>query len=636
MFLEMADPARLENTLLPLDAFHPYPKAAERAAWEGLPATERGFWIETAATTLDQPWPELSATLFLEFARNGNRTNYEGPYFQRRSHLLALALGECAEGKGRFLDALANALWSLCEESSWCMPAHIGMQQSGCGLPDTTEPTVDLFAGETGALVSWIHYLLAPELARISPLIPERLRREVQHLTIQPAWERENWWWQGFCGQNVNNWNPWINANLLTCLLLLEPEPAFRAGFVSKILKSLEKFAGPYPSDGGCDEGPAYWSRAAGSLFDALDILEMATAGKLTFWHEPLIGEMGRFVCRAHLAGNWFVNFADAPARLHPEGAVLYAYGQKIGDADLMALGAWARGEPCEHRRRHSSSAGRILRDLFSTRKMMTVPATPPLRRDHWLPVIEVLVSRTTEGSSQGLTLVAKGGHNDESHNHNDVGNFLVYTDGHPLLVDVGVETYQRDTFSNQRYNIWTMVSGYHNLPTVNGLGQLPGRDFQARNVACRIDDLAAVFEVDIAPAYAPESGLEAWHRRLTLFRRDGTVILEDSYRCRQAPREVFLSLMTPSDPQLHAGEIVLETRELPDGERSGDGRICFDPALLHAECETITLTDPLLRKIWGDRLSRLKLRVQNPAAVGSYTLDITPCGARRLNGDPH
>ncbi len=86
-------------------------------------------------------------------------------------------------------------------------------------------------------------------------------------------------------------------------------------------------------------------------------------------------------------------------------------------------------------------------------------------------------------GSARGLTVAAKGGHNDESHNHNDVGEFVVYCDGKPLLIDAGVETYSRKTFSPQRYEIWTMQSAYHNLPTIDGVQQAPGAAFAARDV---------------------------------------------------------------------------------------------------------------------------------------------------------
>jgi hypothetical protein len=75
-----------------------------------------------------------------------------------------------------------------------------------------------------------------------------------------------------------------------------------------------------------------------------------------------------------------------------------------------------------------------------------------------------------------------QGGHNDES--HNDIGNYVVYYDGQPLLIDVGRGTYTSKTFSNRRYEIWYNRSDYHNVPTVNGVTQAPGHAFKATGVA--------------------------------------------------------------------------------------------------------------------------------------------------------
>ena len=47
------------------------------------------------------------------------------------------------------------------------------------------------------------------------------------------------------------------------------------------------------------------------------------------------------------------------------------------------------------------------------------------------------------------------------------MGNVVVFVDGKPVIVDAGVETYTRKTFSAERYTIWTMQSAYHTLPTI-------------------------------------------------------------------------------------------------------------------------------------------------------------------------
>ncbi|WP_092282222.1 hypothetical protein [Caldicoprobacter faecalis] len=51
------------------------------------------------------------------------------------------------------------------------------------------------------------------------------------------------------------------------------------------------------------------------------------------------------------------------------------------------------------------------------------------------------------------------------------------------LFIDVGVETYTAKTFSSSRYEIWTMQSQYHNLPTVNGVCQQAGEQYRTIDV---------------------------------------------------------------------------------------------------------------------------------------------------------
>src|SRR5512142_2657979 len=108
------------------------------------------------------------------------------------------------------------------------------------------------------------------------------------------------------------------------------------------------------------------------------------------------------------------------------------------------------------------------------------------------------MAARRKEGSAEGLYLAAQGGHNAESHNHNDVGNFIVFAGGKPVVIDIGVETYTAKTFSARRYEIWTMQSAYHNLPTIGGAMQQAGREYQARDVRYQADDRAAEMSLDI------------------------------------------------------------------------------------------------------------------------------------------
>ncbi|MCL5745161.1 MAG: hypothetical protein M1541_14760, partial [Acidobacteria bacterium] len=296
--------ARLEGVLTARENWKPIPTAAERGAWERLPADLRQQLLAAAEAQLGAPWPSLLASSFLEFARNGNRSRFESVRSARRSRLGDLVVGECVEAKGRFLDEIANGIWLTVEESWWGVPAHVNAQRAGRGLPDVTEPVVDLFAAETSSLLAWTHYLLGERLDAVSPLIRPRIRMEIDRRILTPCLVRNDIGWMGFDPSRtrpVNNWNPWINSNWLTSTLLMEGDERRRAQAVCKILRSLDNFINPYHDDGGCDEGPGYWSRAGASLYDCIELLYSATGGALSVYDVPLIREIARYIMRAHV-----------------------------------------------------------------------------------------------------------------------------------------------------------------------------------------------------------------------------------------------------------------------------------------------------------------------------------------------
>ena len=155
---------RLASSLLPREKWRPFPLTAERGPWEALPSDARATVLEAGERDSKGDWPSLPAAVFLEYQRNGNRTRFEALQFGRRNRLRDLVVAECVEGKGRFLDEIVNGIWLTCEESFWGVPAHLGAQKAGNGLPDASEPIVDLFAAETGSLLAWTDYLLGPQL----------------------------------------------------------------------------------------------------------------------------------------------------------------------------------------------------------------------------------------------------------------------------------------------------------------------------------------------------------------------------------------------------------------------------------------------------------------------------------------
>lgn len=619
MLCERYSDDAVSQALLATEDWRPYPTAVQRAPWDGLPDEVRRARIAAGEVVLKFDWPTLPATVFLDFARNGDRTRFQNLSFRRRQVLLDLVLAECVEGEGRFVDAIIDGIWAICEETYWGVPAHLRAQRAGIGLPDAAEPTVDLFAAETASHLAWAVYLLGDRLDEVSPLLRRRVIHEQERRILDPLLSRDDFHWMGFGeGRRVNNWNPWICSNWLTTALLLEQDPILRVAHVTKAMRCLDRFVDPYPRDGGCDEGPSYWGRAGASLFDCLDLLHSVTEGAIDLFDEPLVGEIGRFLHRVHIDGDYYVNFADAPAVVRPDAALVLRYGQAIGDGDMQAMGSWLA------RRRVSpasiaDSAGRALRTLFASAELSATDGQAPQPRDVWLPEIEVMVARDVAGTTDGFFVAAKGGHNEESHNHNDIGEFVLSIDGLPIIVDAGVETYTKKTFGPDRYDIWTMQSAYHNLPTIGGLQQQPGAAFGARQVSHSASDEAAQVQMDLSHAYPP-GVLTRWNRMIRLQRGEFLEVVDEYELAEGATGPLEMSLMTACDVVADGDAIGLSSRQLANSS-AGSARLQFDLPDATWTTESIELTDSRMQGAWGDRLTRIRFVIDNPARSATLRL---------------
>jgi hypothetical protein len=607
-------PEALQKNLTVRPAWKPYPSAADRDAWNALAPADRADIVKAGEAVLGQPYAPLPATLFLEYARTGNRSHWEAVQNARRAHLRYAVLAECVEGKGRFVDDIADGVWAICEESFWGVPAHMGAQKRGVGLPDIQEPIIELFSAETGALLAWTEYLCGKQLDTVNPLVRERLELEVERRILSVARARQDFGWMGLTNNSpVNNWNPWIHSNLLTCALLLDHDAARRAQTVHKILTSLDRFLDSYHEDGGCDEGPGYWGRAGASLFECLDLLDSASNGIVNYFDLPLVRAIGSYIYKVHIAGDWYVNFADAPARVKPDGSLLYRFGKASGDADLQAFGAYQY----QHQGPGTESLGRALPALLLGAEIRRAPARDPLVREAWLPGIQVAVARQRANSTDGFYFAALGGHNAESHNHNDVGNYVVSLDGNPVLIDVGVEIYTAKTFSSKRYEIWTMQSAFHNLPTINGVMQAAGRQYEARDTTFQSDDAAAEFRADLAVSYPKAAGVENWRRSVKLNRAAGNVMVSDRYTLHAAGGKVEMSLMTPCTVKPDGAHAVIFS-----GGKT-QVRVAWNEGATF-RIEEIPITDTRLRSSWGTRLARIVVTYTNLPASGEMTFEIT------------
>ncbi|WP_310604619.1 hypothetical protein [Anaerosporobacter sp.] len=98
MFYEIA-----QKYMNALTNFVPYATTSKTKKWNDFDSTWKSSAIEASRTFKSFSFPSLPATLFLDYTRIGNRSNYEDIYFLKRRALNALVLAECVSNTGEFL-----------------------------------------------------------------------------------------------------------------------------------------------------------------------------------------------------------------------------------------------------------------------------------------------------------------------------------------------------------------------------------------------------------------------------------------------------------------------------------------------------------------------------------------------------
>ena len=485
-----------------------FPTVEDRAFWD---AFQNEDCVKEAEAELDYSWPVIKATDFMEFKKSGNRTIMEKPHFDRRNHLILFTLAELKENRGRFLPQIVNGLFAICEESYWGLSAH--WLHDVKNIPTPAEPYIDLFAAETAEHVTMITTLLHAPLRKFCPEILDRVEYELEARIKMPYLTHFDYWWFGY-NKIPNNWNPWILSNVLTVFLLTERNERRIHRAIEKMFTEIQHYYDALPADGGCDEGPGYWDRAGASLFEFVYQLKQATGGALDLFSDEKLGRIAAYMKKVHVVSDCFVNVADAHVGGKAEGMLmLYGFARETGQKNLMNFSAAVYAEKAA-RLFPLSHTGRTMRRLIYRSEFLgeieRYPITHPLHGAlECLPDMQLAVIRRRE-----MILSAKGGHNKESHNHNDVGSFTLYAGATPVLIDVGISTYTRFTFSKERYTVipWVMARN-HNIPMINGAEQLYGAEFRADSFEANEEKIT----ISYASAYAVEAGIRKLTRTLAL-----------------------------------------------------------------------------------------------------------------------
>jgi hypothetical protein len=600
------------------------PLLSEKPAGFGLPIDMRSTWnhlaekdsfkavISQAEELLKSPVPEQPDELYLDFSRTGNRTRWQTVSGRRRGRVRTFALAECLENKGRFVPAFEEVVRVLCAERTWVMPAHDrDLTNFHCKRID-----IDLGSSSLAWSLATADYLLADKLSPETRLL---IRENLDRRIFQPyrdmiSGKREkNWWMTG-----TNNWNAVCLAGVTGTALAVIDSPVDRAFFIAAAEGYSRNFLEGFTDDGYCSEGLGYWNYGFGYYIMLSEAIYRATDGKLDLLKNDKVKRAAMFGSEIEIINGVYPAFADCSVRAKPGSLLMYFVSRRLG----LGLRNWEQIDTV-------SAGGSLYESMmysFGNSASRTLPAQnaspgPGIRS--WFENAGILICRPAANSTSQLAVALKGGHNNEHHNHNDVGSFVVVLGNRLLLLDPGGEVYTARTFSSRRYESNVLNSFGHPVPVVAGKLQQTGRQAEGRVVNKDFNDDTDTLVLDISSAYDVPV-LEKLQRTFVYSRKgSGSLTVTDEVIFSQGS-DFGTALVTFDEwEQLSASSLVI---------RDQDKALRVDIEVTGADPSTALGTgfkikpETIEEDLNGDRLpARLGINLAQPVLRAVVCLNIAP-----------
>ena len=524
-----------------------YIKFSDRKAWNQARKSKYAEMIIKQADKIkDGAVPQLLFSEYRRYATEGDRLGYQNLYYKRRANMGYLALALCLTGdKEKYMPRLLDHVVAITEESTWCIPAHSHWVKNT--LMDR-EP-VDLFAAETGAVMAILYHILGEELDKEIENISEKIRkmslkRVVYNTFYDPETSETNGW---YSTSNPVNWTPWCSYNLLITAILLEKDNERLSAVIREILRINANYASRYSDDGYCDEGPSYYSKAGLKLFGVLHLMHKIQPGSMDkIFSMPRIRAIFEFIAHLRIGKNHQVNFGDAFPQFLPEFGDVLPCGEILKSDIMKELGVGATAG-LGHCGDHLNTGYKLLFELPELPGKASVGAK-----------FSYFKNRLAILRSEGFSAALKAGNNKEEHNHNDLGNMVLYYQDSPVIVDPGHEYYARINFSEKRYSLWYTRGSGHNAPVFGEVEQVYGKNYTA--FFEQADENVLVLNLD--KAYPESAGVRKFTRKIDFSKNK--VVLEDKFSLA-APKIAKIKFLSPckaeklSDTSLKIGNTVLE-----------------------------------------------------------------------------
>lgn len=486
-----------------------------------------------AESEIKKPTPELKYSAFRLFRETGDRTLFEESYFNIRGRLNAFAFMYILYREEKYKTALEDCIWSICDEYSWAVPAHIVYE-----MPMEDQQTwIDLFAAETGSALSEILSLVGEDL---SESVVTRAKKEIRRRIIDPyVSHKHNYFWETV----TNNWAA-VCAGSVGVTMFYEASGEEVETVLPRLCATMDCFLSGFYDDGCCLEGLSYWNYGFGFFTYFADMLKKYTNGGKDLFAFPKVRAIAQFQQNMLIGKTHCVSFSDAGSRFSSfPGLSSYLYN-KFDEVSMPPVSTFSKfGSDHCHRwlafiRNFSWLEPSVLHGKVGAEYVYYKDAQWYIR------------------NTEKFSFAAKGGTNSESHNHNDLGSFIFISEDKQILNDFGSGLYTRQYFSELRYTYLVTSSRGHSVPIINGKYQSEGEQYRAGELNVSRD----VFEIDLTKGYDDES-LSEFTRRFDIL--DNGIKITDRFNFVKKPSELTERFFTCIRPEITEDAVIIENCRL-------------------------------------------------------------------------
>ncbi len=448
------------------------------------------------------------------FVTTGDRSRYQSAYGDYTTRLMAFALAYKFFGEEKYLEPLADIIWNICDLETWGLPAHVDESAE----LDKRRCWVELVSANVGRQFGEVLCLVGED--KLPELVVRRMKHEVRERIVEGYKNYDFWWKHG-----SSNWSAVCIAGTLASYLYFATKEEIDEA-IPGMVETARGYFRSFDADGCCMEGYAYWSYGFSYFTYFADLLKNYTEGKINMFEEETVHNVAHFLENCAINDTQCVRFSDCSEFFRPAPSLSHFLKNTYPDIGIP------------------SCAPPTYPSTGIREYIWVDPSLAACKMSHKSKIYHE--AQWFIYKSKAYNFVCKAGYNNEPHNHNDNGSFMISKNGKVTFTDPGTGEYTRQYFNEERYTILEPSSRSHSVPVINGNYQCTGNIKSTVYAECERE-----YAFSMENAYN-EKTLKSLKRDFVM--GDEEIILTDTYEFEEAPTSLVERFATLTEPRIENG----------------------------------------------------------------------------------